>query len=451
MLERRAFLALGLSCLLPLGCAARGVSKEAEMPAGGRGVVWRKDERTGVKWCVGVPYCDRPVDRAYQTLGILVPAELANYPAAAHEAPVVMPVVTDGYAAMASPSERDVPGLIEQARPFLEAGMIYVRAGCRGWEHGAPAGVVDLKAAVRWLRSCDEELPGNKDLIFAFGHSGGGAQTALLGASGNSELFLPYLEAIGATDASDAIAGAMCWCPVTSLGVADAAYEWGMGRFCREGAELARSEEVAASFSGYLEGLGYGEEEYTALLLDVATTSLREWLADDAARSVSPEWDWVDTAAADGPRVRDLAGFVRARKRPDKPVPAFDRDDLSSPENLLFGHEGTPLHFGDGYVDAFGRTQEERIAMYDPLTYLLAGGEDAGAAPYWRISSGIMQPDVFLSAEVNLACAARRCPGVRDVRFQEVWDQAHVMAERAGTPAGNVVDWIRECVGRAAG
>ncbi len=451
MMGRRAFLALGAAGLLSAGCSGRrSVGKVGAMTVGG-GIEWRVDAATGTRWCVGVPYCGRPVDVAYQTLAVLVPGSLTGDSQAASNAPLVMPVDTGGYAAMASPTESDVPTLLEEARPFLDAGMVYVRTGCRGREHGAPAGVTDLKATVRWLRAHDDEVPGDKDRIFAFGHSGGGAQTALLGASGNSGLWAADLEAIGAEQASDAIAGAMCWCPVTSLGVADAAYEWGMGRFCREGAELERSLGLAAAYPDYLRELGYSEDEYTDLLLDVATRSLRDWLEDHPGQAVDDGWGWVDPDADGGPRVRDLAGFVCARKRPDKPVPAFDRDDLGSPENLLFGHGGEPLHFDDGFVDVFGRTQAERIAMYDPLTYLLDAGAVAGAdvdvAPHWRISSGIMQPDTALSTEVNLAEAARRCPGVQDVAFQTVWDQAHVLAERSGTPEQNVIEWIGACLG----
>ncbi|WP_321970902.1 hypothetical protein [Paratractidigestivibacter sp.] len=407
---------------------------------------WHRDSTTGVEWFVGVPYCECPADDAYQTLGILVPGSLAGSPDAASEAPIVMPVVTEGYAAMGAPTESDLPALIEAARPFLDAGMVYVRAGCRGRLHGAPAGVTDLKAVVRWLRAHDE-VPGNKDLVFAFGHSGGGAQTAVLGASGNSDLWAPYLEAIGACDESDAIAGAMCWNPVTSLGVADAAYEWMMGRFCREGAELERSLELAATYPDYLRKLGYEEGEYVQVLLDVATKSLRNWLADGRDREVDAAWGWIAQGPA-GPVVSDLAGFVRDRKRPTKPSPAFDRDDLKSPENMLFGHDGEPLHFGADYVDFFGTSQSDRVAMYDPLTYLLAGGASSDVAPFWRVSTGLIQPDTALCTEVNLAEATRRCPATRDVRFQTVWDVAHVKAERCGAPEENVIRWIREVLGR---
>jgi len=50
----------------------------------------------------------------------------------------------------------------------------------------------------------------NTEQIYAFGHSGGGAQTAILGSCGNSELYNDYLSALGAkTDYRDDIAGAM--------------------------------------------------------------------------------------------------------------------------------------------------------------------------------------------------------------------------------------------------
>lgn len=61
-----------------------------------------------------------------------------------------------------------------------------------------------------------------------------------MGASGNSELYNPYMEDIGAEMVdkdgnilSNAIAGAMCWCPITNLDTADAAYEWNMGQYTR--------------------------------------------------------------------------------------------------------------------------------------------------------------------------------------------------------------------------
>ena len=64
------------------------------------------------------------------------------------------------------------------------------------------------------------------DRIFTFGMSGGGAQSTLLGVTGDSVLYNDYLEAIGAVmGVSDAVLGSQGWCPITSLDSADEAYE----------------------------------------------------------------------------------------------------------------------------------------------------------------------------------------------------------------------------------
>jgi len=55
----------------------------------------------------------------------------------------------------------------------------------------APAAIVDLKAAVRYLRLNASVLPGDMEKIFSNGTSAGGALSALLGASGNSRTMSP--------------------------------------------------------------------------------------------------------------------------------------------------------------------------------------------------------------------------------------------------------------------
>ena len=124
---------------------------------------------------------------------------------------------------------------------------------------GAPAGVTDLKAAVRFLRYIDANMPGSCDNIFTFGMSGGGAQSALMGATGDSSLYEPYLTAIGAVSGvSDAVAGSMCWCPITNLDTADEAYEWMMAS-TRSGLseeEQTISNELAKSFATYINKAG---------------------------------------------------------------------------------------------------------------------------------------------------------------------------------------------------
>ena len=163
---------------------------------------WQYNEENDVYWQTGLVYCENPADESYENLGIYVPG---NYMTGtengdgaytceintsgtvegytAETAPIVLPVDTPGYSAMAAPT-----GYVDSTSAYTDAGLIYVYAGCRGRDAGAPAGVTDLKAAIRYIRYNEEILPGSTDRIFSFGMSGGGAQSALLGATGDSEL-----------------------------------------------------------------------------------------------------------------------------------------------------------------------------------------------------------------------------------------------------------------------
>lgn len=245
---------------------------------------WQYNAESDVYWQVGVPYCASPADEAYETLGLYVPGAymtgtdngdgtytcqvnssgtLGGF--TAETAPIVIPVETPGYSAMAAPT-----GYVSGTAAYTDAGLVYVYAGCRGRDAGAPAGVTDLKAAIRYIRYNGGLVPGSTDRIFTFGMSGGGAQSALLGATGDSELYAPYLEAIGAVSGvSDAVAGTMAWCPITNLDYASEAYEWNLG-VTRSGLseEMQKlSDAMAERFALYVNELGLTDANGNALAL----------------------------------------------------------------------------------------------------------------------------------------------------------------------------------------
>lgn len=267
---------------------------------------WNYDETNDIYYRIGLVYCAKPQATEYESLAVYVPgaymqgvknpdgtytcqinpkAKVGNYTTVT--APVVMPVNTGGYAAQKAPSSYDGTGL----STYLSQGFVYVYAGCRGrnngtnpdgtaYDSGAPWGVTDLKAAVRYLRYNDSLIPGNKNRIFTFGHSGGGAQSALMGATGDSEMYMPYLSSIGALmkdsqgkPLSDAIDGAMCWCPITNLTQADLSYEWMMGQFSSEGTRAygtwtrSLSRDMARAYADSLNRMGLRDEQGNVLTL----------------------------------------------------------------------------------------------------------------------------------------------------------------------------------------
>ena len=269
---------------------------------------WVYDSDNDVYYQIGVQYCAQPAALDYETLAVVVPGAYltgtdngdGTYTCTANPdgtvngftaetAPMMMPVNTAGYSAQAAATSYSYSSV----SAYLDAGYVYVYSGCRGrsngynddgtlaYAGGAPWGVTDLKAAVRYLRLNNDTIPGDPERIFAFGHSGGGAQSAVLGASGDSELYFDYLASIGAAMydedgnyISDAICGAMCWCPITSLDYADEAYEWNMGQYMDSGTRAegtwtkALSQNLADSYGEYLNQLGLKDEDGNALILE---------------------------------------------------------------------------------------------------------------------------------------------------------------------------------------
>lgn len=247
---------------------------------------WCYDETDDVYYQLGIAYCASPADADYEQLAIIVPAaymqatangdgtftcsidasgEVGGYTAST--APIVMPVNTPGYAAQAPMTE------YTSVAEYTDAGFVYVHAGCRGRDAGAPAGVTDLKAAIRYLRYTAGNLAGDTERIFSFGMSGGGAQSALLGVTGDSSLYDDYLAAIGAVEGvSDAVLGSQAWCPVTSLDSADEAYEWMMGntRTDLSKEEQTISDELTTAYAAYINQLGLTDENGAPLTLEAS-------------------------------------------------------------------------------------------------------------------------------------------------------------------------------------
>ena len=245
---------------------------------------WQYNEEDSVYYQLGIRYCENPADTEYEQLAVIVPAaymeatengdgtytctlnsnaEINGY--TAETAPIVFPVNTPGYSAQSPMTE------YSSVSDYTNAGFIYVHAGCRGRDAGAPAGVTDLKAAIRYIRYNDGNIAGDMDCIFTFGMSGGGAQSALLGVTGDSDLYNDYLEVIGAVEGvSDAVLGSQSWCPITSLDSADEAYEWMMGttRSGLSDEEQSISDLLTKAYAKYINGLGLTDKNGNELTLE---------------------------------------------------------------------------------------------------------------------------------------------------------------------------------------
>ena len=279
---------------------------------------WSYDSTNGVYYQVGVIYCKYPASNTHNILGIYVPGNYMSCSTStadkyscsintrgkagsytASTAPIVMPINTAGYSAQKGPTSYSYNGLGD----YLSTGLIYVYAGCRGrhegesYNSGAPWGITDLKAAIRFIRYNKDLIPGDMNSIFSFGHSGGGAQSCLLGITGDSNLFINYLNNIGAamkydngTTISDSIKGSQCWCPITNLDTADMAYEWNLGQYSTSGTRTIGtftkklSDDLSTNYVDYINRLKLKDEKGNVLLL--STTQANSGLYYDYIKSV---------------------------------------------------------------------------------------------------------------------------------------------------------------------
>lgn len=247
---------------------------------------WQYNADSDVYYQTGIQYAESSPDEAYDSLAVFVPGayfkgtdngdgtytceineegSIGSYTAST--APIVFPVNTPGYAAQEELTD------YTDVSDYTDAGFVYVHVGARGRDAGAPAGVTDFKAGIRYIRYNSGVIAGDTDRIFTFGMSGGGAQSAVLGASGDSSLYDPYLEEIGAVEGvSDAVDGAMCWCPITNLDEADEAYEWNLGvtRSDLSEEEQQISDQLAEAYADYINQAGFVDENGNSLTLETS-------------------------------------------------------------------------------------------------------------------------------------------------------------------------------------
>ena len=359
---------------------------------------WSYDADNNVYYQIGVRYCAQPAAEDYETLAVVVPGDYLSgtdngdgtYTCTvnpegtvngftAETAPMMLPVNTAGYSAQASATSYSYSAV----SAYLDAGYVYVYSGCRGrsngytddgtldYAGGAPWGVTDLKAAVRYLRLNGDVIPGDPERIFAFGHSGGGAQSAVLGASGDSSLYFDYLASIGAAmyDAegnyiSDAICGAMCWCPITSLDYADEAYEWNMGQYMDSGTRAdgtwtkALSEDLAACYGDYLNGLDLRDEDGNALTLEQS---------EDGVYASGSYYDYVL-----GQIETSLNNFLEDTEFPYTPSNSMMADGGFGPPD---GGAGGPPDDGGPMPWLSGDTGTESVTYETPEDYIASLNE----------------------------------------------------------------------------
>lgn len=416
-----------------------------------------------------VVYVRNPVDAEYQSLNIYVPeayfqgGTIHGY--TARTAPIFLPNQVGGYMpakpgvmGQAGFGPRD-PDQADAMQTALARGLVVVSPGARGRTQAtgkAPAAIVDLKAAVRYLKHNDAAMPGDANRIISNGTSAGGALSVLLGASANQPDYEPYLKALGAADAPDDIFAVSAYCPISILEQADAAYEWefnGVDDYAKidmrqidfhverklvKGVLTSEQKKVSSQlkplFTEYVNALHLLGPDGRKLSLDTQgngsfKTHVASYLAASAQKQLDAGKDLSDRgwlALQDGKvKAVDFAAFARAAGRQKTP-PAFDGLALDSGENQEFGTDTVDARHFTAYSAAHstvkdaGMADAQTIRLMNPMNYIAHRQE---GPQHWRIRVGTADRDTSHAIAVILATRLQNTG--KQVDLFMPWDVPH--------------------------
>ncbi len=419
-------------------------------------------------------YVTNVEDPVYQTINIYVPD------GATGQTPIFLRTYVGGYMA----SKAGQPQAGDATGRALQEGYVVVIPGTRGrnsivgttYTGRAPAAILDLKAAIRYLRHFDKQMPGDAERIITDGTSAGGAMSALMGATGNNPAYEPLLQAMGAADERDDVFASVCFCPITDLDHADMAYEWLYnGTDSRQHGNpdvLAVSNELKAKFPAYINSLNLRTPDGSPLTADNYLDFIKQELIRSAQIAKNAGADIPDSIgfkfnAESGFGAPPINGGMAGDKQkpqgqmpammrgggkkageyiidldmeqylnyvvstqPLKTAPAFDTKGVcgqaASGENEEFGDaSGTSVNFTEYAAAQTGSVLtddiRENVRLLNPMNFI--GDGETDVAPHWYIRHGSRDRDTSFPIPLNLALKLQNTG--KDVDYLLAWNRPH--------------------------
>ena len=383
-----------------------------------------------------IVYVMKPADTRYQIMNVYIPEAYFHGGSingfTKNTAPIFFPNNVGGYmpgeAGQPETDSRDSgkPNAIAVA---LSQGYVVASPGARGRTEAngrAPAAIVDLKAAVRYLKANDAKMAGDARKIISNG------------TSGNAREYAPYLRALGAANATDDVFAVSAYCPITNLEHADAAYEWQFNgvndyekidismldyrvqrktvRGTQTAEQIRLSDGLKSLFSAYVNSLKLKNAQGVPMTLDNNgngnfKAQIESMLAQSVQKALDEGKDLSDqtwlTIENGKVKAADFSAYAKFVGR-QKTAPAFDGVDLSTGENNLFGDAQTQAkHFTafgaqNSTVQGAQTADAATVRIMNAMNFIRRGGTQ-----HYRIRVGENDRDTSLAISQLLALKLR--------------------------------------------
>jgi len=441
---------------------------------------WNYDKKNNVYYQLKVNYCAKPTNEDLQTLGIYVPGDYLNarknqndtYTCTINKkgekagytsdsAPIIISINSSEYQAQLSPEEYKYTDIAD----YINSGYIYIQPGIRGmieneedneskeYSNNIIEGITDLKGVVRFCRYNKGALPGNHERIFSFGTNGGGTKSAILGASGDSDLYYSNLLSIGAIMndidgnwISDSVNGAMCCTPTINLEMAEESYMWNIGQYL----EKSASNNKIVSYANYINNMNFKSEEGTLLylndsvhrkyndgtyynyILNKVENALNQFLSETRFPYINKEKEVT---------YRTPEEYINYLNKDTKWVikeKDANKIKITSIQDFVSNCKSEKVE----------EIRNVKLNECNPLYFLSSKYDGEGSAyisRYWNIYSEIdLNNKEFLSEE-NLKIVLQNNEDVRKVKYTSFWGREYSLQEKEELAIENLKSWIKEC------
>ena len=265
---------------------------------------WSYDENNNVYYQLNVDYCEKSKINENQKFDIFVPGEYLT--GKKNSNGTYMCEINDkgekaGYNAKSSPIVISIEAEeskeqkthekynYDEISNYIKEGYIYIWPGMRGLKNNQKSetdeeysnaisdGITDLKAIVKFCRFNKGIMPGNAERIIAYGTNGGGTKSAILGASGDSNLYSSRLLSIGAIMAndegkgiSDSVNATMCASPIINFEISNNANAWLKEQYIenKDSERYKEINEMSIQYANYVNDMKFKGEDGTLLELN---------------------------------------------------------------------------------------------------------------------------------------------------------------------------------------